>query len=207
MNHRSKARRRKSPSARQKYAEETCPSSNRIDVCIDTRIHLFVWGREHFLRIYGEISPRYRHDRYELVPPWQHASQIILRLVMFRKILNCLAARWKAWVLCSRVFSPLARDVRRIATEMCFWQAARTLKSTARLAQSAERKALNLVVVGSSPTVGDLWVRVLAHIYVEVTLDLFRVICIALYIPRTSRCWGEPQCVTIASNICDSERN
>ena len=28
--------------------------------------------------------------------------------------------------------------------------------STARLAQSAERKALNLVVVGSSPTVGDL---------------------------------------------------
>ena len=29
-------------------------------------------------------------------------------------------------------------------------------ESTARLAQSAERKALNLVVVGSSPTVGDL---------------------------------------------------
>ena len=28
-------------------------------------------------------------------------------------------------------------------------------ESTARLAQSAERKALNLVVVGSSPTVGD----------------------------------------------------
>ena len=28
--------------------------------------------------------------------------------------------------------------------------------STARLAQSAERKALNLVVVGSSPTVGAL---------------------------------------------------
>ena len=27
---------------------------------------------------------------------------------------------------------------------------------TARLAQSAERKALNLVVVGSSPTVGEL---------------------------------------------------
>ena len=27
-------------------------------------------------------------------------------------------------------------------------------ESTARLAQSAERKALNLVVVGSSPTVG-----------------------------------------------------
>ena len=31
----------------------------------------------------------------------------------------------------------------------------RTLQR-ARLAQSAERKALNLVVVGSSPTVGDL---------------------------------------------------
>ena len=29
--------------------------------------------------------------------------------------------------------------------------------STARLAQSAERKALNLVVVGSSPTVGVLF--------------------------------------------------
>ena len=29
-----------------------------------------------------------------------------------------------------------------------------TVPSTARLAQSAERKALNLVVVGSSPTVG-----------------------------------------------------
>jgi hypothetical protein len=28
-------------------------------------------------------------------------------------------------------------------------------ESGARLAQSAERKALNLVVVGSSPTVGD----------------------------------------------------
>ena len=27
----------------------------------------------------------------------------------------------------------------------------------ARLAQSVERKALNLVVVGSSPTVGDFW--------------------------------------------------
>ena len=32
----------------------------------------------------------------------------------------------------------------------------RTLCSIARLAQSAERKALNLVVVGSSPTVGVL---------------------------------------------------
>ena len=31
--------------------------------------------------------------------------------------------------------------------------------SAARLAQSAERKALNLVVVGSSPTVGDLLVK------------------------------------------------
>ena len=30
----------------------------------------------------------------------------------------------------------------------------RSLLATARLAQSAERKALNLVVVGSSPTVG-----------------------------------------------------
>ena len=30
---------------------------------------------------------------------------------------------------------------------------------TARLAQSAERKALKLVVVGSSPTVGDLLVK------------------------------------------------
>jgi hypothetical protein len=29
-------------------------------------------------------------------------------------------------------------------------------KPTARLAQSVERKALNLVVVGSSPTVGDI---------------------------------------------------
>ena len=29
--------------------------------------------------------------------------------------------------------------------------------TSARLAQSVERKALNLVVVGSSPTVGDAW--------------------------------------------------
>ena len=29
--------------------------------------------------------------------------------------------------------------------------------SSARLAQSVERKALNLVVVGSSPTVGVFW--------------------------------------------------
>ena len=33
-------------------------------------------------------------------------------------------------------------------------QFAPTTSTTARLAQSAERKALNLVVVGSSPTVG-----------------------------------------------------
>ena len=32
--------------------------------------------------------------------------------------------------------------------------------STARLAQSVERKALNLVVVGSSPTVGVFHVRI-----------------------------------------------
>lgn len=41
----------------------------------------------------------------------------------------------------------------------CFF--AKSLNSdflTARLAQSAERKALNLVVVGSSPTVGDFGV-------------------------------------------------
>ena len=31
--------------------------------------------------------------------------------------------------------------------------------STARLAQSAERKALNLVVVGSSPTVGAIFLE------------------------------------------------
>ncbi len=31
--------------------------------------------------------------------------------------------------------------------------------TAARLAQSAERKALNLVVVGSSPTVGDLYFK------------------------------------------------
>ena len=36
------------------------------------------------------------------------------------------------------------------------WSAARLLHQ-ARLAQSAERKALNLVVVGSSPTVGVSW--------------------------------------------------
>ena len=35
-------------------------------------------------------------------------------------------------------------------------RAADALSTTARLAQSAERKALNLVVVGSSPTVGAL---------------------------------------------------
>ena len=34
----------------------------------------------------------------------------------------------------------------------------------ARLAQSAERKALNLVVVGSSPTVGVLVGRVLSRV-------------------------------------------
>ena len=36
---------------------------------------------------------------------------------------------------------------------------------TARLAQSAERKALNLVVVGSSPTVGDFGVSMQAIKY------------------------------------------
>ena len=36
------------------------------------------------------------------------------------------------------------------------WKAELDLGSTARLAQSVERKALNLVVVGSSPTVGVL---------------------------------------------------
>ena len=33
-------------------------------------------------------------------------------------------------------------------------QGKQSLEASARLAQSAERKALNLVVVGSSPTVG-----------------------------------------------------
>ena len=33
---------------------------------------------------------------------------------------------------------------------------AKSIQASARLAQSAERKALNLVVVGSSPTVGVL---------------------------------------------------
>ena len=37
------------------------------------------------------------------------------------------------------------------------------IAGTARLAQSAERKALNLVVVGSSPTVGALLVRKIRH--------------------------------------------
>ena len=36
--------------------------------------------------------------------------------------------------------------------------------ATARLAQPAERKALNLVVVGSSPTVGVLVGRVLSRV-------------------------------------------
>ena len=37
-------------------------------------------------------------------------------------------------------------------SQRCHWHLAK-----ARLAQSAERKALNLVVVGSSPTVGVFW--------------------------------------------------
>ena len=40
---------------------------------------------------------------------------------------------------------------------------------TARLAQSAERKALNLVVVGSSPTVG---VSPMQMLYLEIILLL-----------------------------------
>ena len=36
----------------------------------------------------------------------------------------------------------------------CLWRIRWAVRSMARLAQSAERKALNLVVVGSSPTVG-----------------------------------------------------
>ena len=41
--------------------------------------------------------------------------------------------------------------------------AAPLIYATARLAQSVERKALNLVVVGSSPTVGALYVFILAR--------------------------------------------
>ena len=40
----------------------------------------------------------------------------------------------------------------------------------ARLAQSAERKALNLVVVGSSPTVGDFcceWIGMVFEIHLK----------------------------------------
>ena len=40
--------------------------------------------------------------------------------------------------------------------EMNHMELIEILSTTARLAQSAERKALNLVVVGSSPTVGAL---------------------------------------------------
>ena len=49
----------------------------------------------------------------------------------------------------------------------------------ARLAQSAERKALNLVVVGSSPTVGALMLP--ASYVVRVTAQL---------ILRRARNWG-----------------
>ena len=42
----------------------------------------------------------------------------------------------------------------RVVSAMCFNNVVRSLNAGARLAQSVERKALNLVVVGSSPTVG-----------------------------------------------------
>ena len=46
---------------------------------------------------------------------------------------------------------------------------------TARLAQSAERKALNLVVVGSSPTVGVLsLLRIATHCVVMCHMNWFR---------------------------------
>ena len=48
----------------------------------------------------------------------------------------------------------------------------RCINVIARLAQSAERKALNLVVVGSSPTVGDLCGKLIYHM-LNRTLELF----------------------------------
>ena len=42
---------------------------------------------------------------------------------------------------------------------------------SARLAQSVERKALNLVVVGSSPTVGDAYCRTCVHGAAKAELD------------------------------------
>ena len=52
----------------------------------------------------------------------------------------------------------LSRSMFLAAARDAFWKIG-LLSATARLAQSAERKALNLVVVGSSPTVGAFPMR------------------------------------------------
>ena len=46
-------------------------------------------------------------------------------------------------------------DIKLIASPKIVHGHEKSVGSNARLAQSVERKALNLVVVGSSPTVGD----------------------------------------------------
>ncbi len=57
---------------------------------------------------------------------------------------------------------------------------------TARLAQSAERKALNLVVVGSSPTVGvPSWLRP------QIVCKLFSLVCaLQRSVQSSERCVG-----------------
>ena len=64
------------------------------------------------------------------------------------------------WEIVSSGEERLATRVWILVAAVCSMQLApvfvRSLLATARLAQSAERKALNLVVVGSSPTVGVL---------------------------------------------------
>ena len=51
------------------------------------------------------------------------------------------------------VWGSMKRLWNRLGKVRRFWPG----PDMARLAQSVERKALNLVVVGSSPTVGDAW--------------------------------------------------
>jgi hypothetical protein len=79
-------------------------------------------------------------------------------------------------ILTDRTYVPLCGHTKRSSRALQYlpiliFYSPATINTTARLAQSVERKALNLVVVGSSPTVGDactlllfLCVRPSAHI-------------------------------------------
>jgi hypothetical protein len=93
-----------------------------------------------------------QNTRTQHTPPWPNGQGVgpLIRRLRVRVPPGVLAntRKWCMTTIGATTCHTHTDDERRMHL--------RTMSATARLAQSAERKALNLVVVGSSPTVGAI---------------------------------------------------